>query len=785
MSLRRCVFVSIKGVFEKIGLFIEENPAPLIILSILLLFVAFEGASMIEMASDTSTFVDKDSKLYQDYDHLYLNIFYTQSIVLLIENGDATNLDLVQSVDKFEQLIGSVDGVVKTTSIASVLKQTNSEYYNKDKLPSSEQEIDQLLSLYTSSYVLPDDTHTFVFIEVDGDVSYEQLRDILRIVEESVGFAHFPAGYDIIVTGDADFNIEMEDEMNSSISFLMLISVFMMLIVLYMVFRHVRWRLLPLAIVMFGVIYTFGAMGFLDIPMTMVSMAAFPILIGLGIDYAIQFHNRVEEELEKGGSDAEAIIETVKHTGPAVLIALTITSMGFISLFTSTVPMIQDFGKLLLIGVAMCFMASLFVGVTILYKFDMLSKNQKVLRILSLIPKRKKKAKAHGPDKFENFLKNSTRFTLRHPVPIVLLAGLLCFSGIYTDQMIDIEADTKTFVPLDMKALLEFEHMGSVMDGGTTHIDLIIKVEDASDPSVIQWIDEFTEYEVEMRDNIYASDGVHKILKSYNGGVLPTKDPEIEALYDTIPESQMKWYLHDNSMLLVQLDTGNAWAELGLEGMDELVEVIKSDVIWMQPPPGVSVTVTGDIVLMTELIEALTSGRVMMTLTGLFMVFGGLVIIYRDWLKAFAPVATMFVVIGWAGIVMYATGVPYTPMTATLGALILGVGSEYAILMMERYFEEKENGASPSEAMVTASGKIGKAIIASGLTTLFGFSALIASPFGINSNFGLVTVIDVALALFASFVVFPPLIVNLDMWREKRRGNLFLSEQEEVHDRSL
>ncbi|NPE28123.1 RND family transporter [Methanococcoides sp. SA1] len=776
--------MSIKSLFEKIGLFIEENPIPLIILSILLLLVAFEGAAMIEMASDTSTFVDKDSKLYQDYDHLYLNIFYTQSIVLLIENGDATSLELVRSVDRLEQLISPIDGVVKTTSIASVLKQTNSEHYHKDELPSSEQEISQLLSLYTSQNVLPDDTHTFVFIEVDGDVTYDQLRDILRIVEESVGFADFPPGYDVIVTGDADFNIEMEDEMNASISFLMLISVFLMFIVLYLVFQHVRWRLLPLAVVMFGVIYTFGAMGFLDIPMTMVSMAAFPILIGLGIDYAIQFHNRIEEELGKGESESVAIIETVKHTGPAVLIALVITSMGFISLFTSTVPMIQDFGKLLLIGVAMCFFASLFIGVTILYKFDSLSKNRTVLKIAAAIPKRKKAEKAHGPDRFENFLEGSTRFTLRHPVPIILLAGLLCFTGIYTDQMIDIEADTKTFVPLDMKALLEFEHMESIMEGGTTHVDLIVKVEDASDPAVIQWIDEFTEYEVGMRDNIYASDGVHNILKLYNGGVLPTKGSEIDMLYSTIPESQMKWYLHDNSMLLVQLDTGNAWSELGLEGMDELVDVIKSDVIWMQPPPGVSVTVTGDIVLMTELIEALTSGRVMMTLTGLFMVFGGLVVIYRDWLKAFAPVATMFVVIGWAGVVMYATGVPYTPMTATLGALILGVGSEYAILMMERYYEEKEGGASPQEAMVTASGKIGKAIIASGLTTLFGFSALIASPFGINSNFGLVTVIDVALALFASFVVFPPLIVNLDVWREKRKGNSVLSNQGGVvHDR--
>ncbi|MBP2030425.1 hydrophobe/amphiphile efflux-3 (HAE3) family protein [Methanohalophilus levihalophilus] len=769
----------LKQIFEKIGVFIEDNPLPLLILSILLIFIAFEGATMIKMASDTSTFVDKDSKMYQDYDHLYLDMFYTQSIVVMIEDGEVSNPELVHAIDRFEQLVRPVDGVVETTGLASVIRQTNFDVNNKYELPSNENEIEQLLDIYAPKSVVPDNTHTFVFIEVGGDVSYDDLREILRIVEESVVFAEFPAGYNVIVTGDADFNIEMEDEMNSSISYLLMISIILMFVVLYIVFRHVRWRLLPLGIVMIGVIYTFGAMGFLDIPMTMVSMAAFPILIGLGIDYAIQFHNRIEEELECGECESEAVVQTVKHTGPAVLIALLITSMGFVSLFTSTVPMIQDFGKLLLIGVAMCFIASLFVGVTTLYGLDGASKNRFISKISSLIPKREKKTKkSSGPDKFETLLRNSTKFTLKHPVPILFLAGLLCVSGIYTDTMIPIEADTKTFVPSDMKALLEWTHMGSVMEGGTTHIDLIIKVEDVSDPAVIQWMEEFGEHETEHRANIYGSEGMHTLLKSYNGGVLPSEDSEIEALYSVIPESQSRWFMHDDSFLLMQLDTGNAWTELGIEGIGELVGILEDDVRWMQPPPGVSVTVTGDLVVMTTLIDALTSGRIMMTLTGLFMVLGGLLVIYRDWLKAFVPVATMFVVIGWAGGVMYFTDVPYTPMTATLGALILGVGSEYAVLMMERYYEEKEKGFSPHDAMVTASGKIGKAIIASGLTTLFGFSALIASPFGLNSNFGLVTVIDVALALFATFVVFPPLIVYLDSWREERNGKSVLSGQE-------
>ena len=99
-------------------------------------------------------------------------------------------------------------------------------------------------------------------------------------------------------------------------------------------------------------------------------------MVGLGIDYAIHFHNRIEEELERGEDEAQAVIETIKHAGLSVHIALTISGLGFFSRFTSSVPMIQDFGKLLLIGIIMCFLSSLFVGVTVIYGLDTLIKKK-------------------------------------------------------------------------------------------------------------------------------------------------------------------------------------------------------------------------------------------------------------------------------------------------------------------------------------------------------------------------------------------------------------------------
>ena len=156
-----------------------------------------------------------------------------------------------------------------------------------------------------------------------------------------------------------------------------------------------------------------------------------------------------------------------------------------------------------------------------------------------------------------------------------------------------------------------------------------------------------------------------------------------------------------------------------------------------------------------------------MTLLGVFLVLMGLLVVYRDLVKALSPIIPMIIVIGWSGLIMAAMGIAYNPMTAVMGALILGVGSEYSILMMERYFEEKNAGMNPVDAIYQAVSTTGTALIASGATTVFGFSALIASPFPMVSSFGLVTVIDVLLAMLVTFVIFPPLIILMDTHRGK------------------
>src|SRR5205807_7987151 len=126
-----------------------------------------------------------------------------------------------------------------------------------------------------------------------------------------------------------------------------------MLVILLVLF-NVRWRLLPLLVILIGVTWAFGLAGYLGIPLTIVTIAGLPVMLGIGIDYAIQMHARVEEEVLVGRAD-HPIQETARNLGPALLVVTFDAIFAFAALHFAKVPMLRQFGLLLIIGVtAIC-----------------------------------------------------------------------------------------------------------------------------------------------------------------------------------------------------------------------------------------------------------------------------------------------------------------------------------------------------------------------------------------------------------------------------------------------
>ncbi len=607
--------------------------------------------------------------------------------------------------------------------------------HNKSELDNILYDDGSLRAVFEETVI--DENHIMMMIKLDGNIDdsiidaiYAEIQDVVDSEDVSV---------DYIISGKPVLDSSLRTEMKSNMIVMVVSAVALMFMILSFVFK-VRWKVLSLGIVFVSVIATLGLMGHLSVSMTMVSMAVFPILIGLGVDYSIQIQNRYEEE--------KSVTITLTQIGSAVGKAVVATVLGFISLYASPVPMIQDFGKMLTIGVVVSFIGSVFLLLPILKARDLVDEKES---------KSQQDAQGGLMDKLLSGIGYvSTKFSWI----IVIISIILSVMGLVADQKVGVETDIETFMPQDMAALHDIHKVRDIV-GSTNQMNLYFEDDNILSEDNIAWTKDI----IKEIENTYADQIVD--IKSLNNLVDNMVDDKVIThqeyldIIDDIPQNQQKMFInedHNKSVILMNVE------HMATEELQEFVESMYETI---ESSP-MKVSVTGKSVLDVEMVSGLTDGRLKMTIIGLVLVFMALLIMYRSFFKAFVVVFPVVIIVGMSGGIMYLMGLNYTPITATLGALILGMGTETNIMLQERYLEERNNGKNKRDAIDTTLTKIGAATMASGFTTLGGFSVLMTSKFVILKDFGLMTVINISLELVSTFILVPASLWLLDRFIVKK-----------------
>ena len=116
-------------------------------------------------------------------------------------------------------------------------------------------------------------------------------------------------------------------------------------------------------------------------------------------------------------------------------------------------------------------------------------------------------------------------------------------------------------------------------------------------------------------------------------------------------------------------------------------------------------------------------------------------------------------VVAWLYALMYLIGFSLNFVTATIGAISIGVGIDYSIHMTERFREELRRAANKMQALRQAANGTGVALMASAVSSIVGFTILGFAPMPMFSSFGFLTAIMIFLALATSLVVLPSLLL--------------------------
>jgi uncharacterized protein len=629
------------------------------------------------------------------------------------------------------------------------------------------------------AYLFPNRDTALVSVRMRAGLSEAQRTHTLGLIRDAVAMPQWQLqhGETYLVTGEPAIVSDLTGRLSSALELLLVAVALAMALALGLIFTG-RPRLLPLAVAALAVALAFGALALAGGRLSIAQVAVLPVLVGLAVDYAVQFQSRVEEVLIEGAAQGvpSAIRRAAFAGGPAIALAAVASMGAFAVVLSSPVPMVRGFGILLVVGVAIALFCALLVG-------------SAALVLVGRRPERGGAAGAGGTAGVsaiagawaqarelvrENPLtRGVARLALvvavRRPGRVLAVGLALAVLGWGLDTQTRVETDITKLVPQDMQSLRNLSALERASGVGG-EIDMMVSAKDLTRPSTIEWMSSY-QNSVLRRFGYSAGRGCGKaelcpafsLPALFQGagtaGQAKLKQSEVRALLGAIPP-----YFSQEA---ITPDRRVATLAFGIRLMplsrqQQVIEGMRAE---LHPPPGVSVRLVGLPVLAAQADAQVASvwRRMLTLLAGLLAVGLVLLVAFRgDWSRVLAPLLPVTLATGWSALIVFLLRVPLNPMSVMLGTLVIAVSTEFSVLLCERCRQERLAGATLVDALRATYARTGAAVATSGVTAIVGFGVLALSDIQMLRDFGIVTLVDLSVSLLGVLVALPAALLLVE-----------------------
>jgi uncharacterized protein len=639
-------------------------------------------------------------------------------------------------------------------------------------------------------YLFPSRNAALIQARLRPDLTDAERRRAIDLFEGATRESAFAPreGARYVVSGVPVVAEGLADAVQRSIVVLLAAALLLMAATLGLVFRT-RLRLLPLALALAAAAMTFGALSLAGGNLTMASIAVLPVLIGLAVDYAIQFQARYDEQRARGTGDAgEAAEAAAAVGGPTIATAGLATAVGFLVLLLSPVPMVRGFGVLLVLGIALALGCAITAGFAAQVRFG--ARRDRPADAPPALPRLRARVRqvADGGlgmwvgDRAAGVREEAAQrawraldYSVRQPRAVLAVGLAVAIVGWAVDSQTKVVSDIRELVPQDLPALRDVKELQKET-GVSGEIDVTVHAADITRPAVVGWMTRFEAgalqahgYRTGKRCD-QAKDPPElcpalSLPDLFSTEAAPSRQ-QVRRLLDAVPP------YFSQGVVSRDRRTANLAFGIRLMPLDRQKEVVNDIRHRLDPPKGVTASVVGLPVLAADANGALSSPwrRMLTLIAALTAVFLVLLAVRRSKRAAAVPLIPIALASGWSAAVLFLLGllpgpleVDLNPMSVTLGALVIAVSTEFSVLLSSRYRQERDGGAGPARAIELAYASTGAAVLASGATAIAGFAALIASDIRMLRDFGIVTVVDLTVSLLGVMVVLPAAL----LWAEQ------------------
>ena len=540
---------------------------------------------------------------------------------------------------------------------------------------------------------------------------------------------------------------------------------------LWFVFRKLIWVLVPISSCFFSVIIMTGLLGLLGWKVTVISSNFIALMLiltmAMNIHMSTRFLQLKQNFPEKNVSEI-IILTTSKMFWPILYTVLT-TVIAFLSLIFSEIKPIIDFGWMMTMGLITSFIIT----------FTLLP------TLINFVPKENISINEYKESKITSFFSNTTQ---KNQKLIYIISSIVILLSVIGISRLEVE---NSFINYFSEKTEIYKGMKLIDEklGGTTPLEVILKFPN-KDKDISDEDDEFEDWDNESnndddekywftKDKIDKISSVHNYLDSLPeiGKVLsfssiidvatllnnnkPLGTLEMGVLYSKIPKN-IKTEIVDPYISIKDNE-----ARINLRVIDSQENLRRNDLIKkinydLKNKIGLSENefkLAGVLILFNNLLQSLFKSQILTLGLVMIGIFGMFVILFKNIKLSLIGVVPNFIaaffILGIIGLL----NIPLDMMTITIAAITIGIAVDNSIHYIYRFKEEFNNLNDYNKTIEVCHSTVGKAILNTSITIVFGFSILVLSKFIPTIYFGIFTGIAMLIAMISVLTLLPSLIL--------------------------
>lgn len=769
----------------KFGWWVIKRRWLIVIGSILFAMVCGMGGQFLAFNNDYHIFFRKDNPQVMAFDGLQEKYTKDDNVFIVIEpeSGNVFTRETLAAIEDLEQRSWQIKYSTRVDALSNY-QHTRSEgddmYVENlasDAANLSDERLEEIKQIALNEPLLKnrlvnsDGSVTAVNVTVglpppdSMDAPMVVMNQARQMVKEWM--EDYP-GHNTYLSGIVMMNGAFAESSMNDMSNLIPLMFLIILIVVLLSTRNYASLIVSFFVLAFSIMTAMGLAGWAGIQLTGPSASAPTMIMTLAIADSIHLLVTMLLLMRKGMKKHEAIVESLRINFMPIFLTSVTTIIGFLTLNFAEGAPFHDLGNITAVGVAAAFLFSILL----------------LPALMAILPQWKRnklteEGKLKWIDKLAEFV-----IARKKSVLAVSIIGVIVLSAFSMTN--ELNNEFVKFFDTRVKFRTDTDFISENLTG-IYNVEYSLKAkgpDGISDPNYLQKLDEFdtwlrTQPEV-MHVNSF-SEVTKRVNKSMHGDdpayyKVPAAKNEA-AQYLLLYEMSLPYGLDLNNQINVDKSETRFTATLNNVSSNEIMALSEKSENWLKDNApeymfsyGISTTLMFAHITKTNMDSMLKSGFGALILISFLLIFAlrsvkyGIISIIPN----MTPIAVAF------GIWGILSGQINMAVAVVLG-MTLGIIVDNTIHLLSKYIRaRREKGYSPSDAVRYAFSTVGRAVVFTTFILIAGFSVLMQSSFGFNSDMGKLTGITIAVALVLDLLLLPALLLVLD--RDKKPSVLDSAE---------